>query len=157
MSTSVDRVRAALDAAGLRVELRHYPDGTHTAQDAADAIGVDVGQIVKSLVFASSDSGEIVLVLTSGANRVDVGKVGALVGASIGRADPDVVRARTGFAIGGVPPVGHAEPVRTFVDEDLWCFDEVWAAAGTPRDVFAITAEALLRASGGTRADVKRG
>jgi len=154
VSASVDRVRAALDAAGLRVEVRHFPDGTRTAQDAADAIGVAVGQIVKSLVFATA-SGEVVLVLTSGANRVDEGKVGALVGSPIGRADPDVVRARTGFAIGGVPPVGHAEPVRTFVDEDLWSFDEVWAAAGTPHDVFAITADELLRASGGVRATVK--
>jgi len=153
MSESVRRVREALAAAGLDVTLRTFPEGTRTAQDAAAAIGVEVGQIVKSLVFAT-DVGEPVLVLASGANRVDERRVGELLGRPIGRADAALVRAATGYAIGGVPPIGHATAMPTFVDEDLLAFDVVWAAAGTPRDVFAIAPGELVRASGGRVAGV---
>ena len=153
MSASVQRVREALAAAGLDVTLREFPEGTRTAQDAAGAIGVQVGQIVKSLVFAT-EAGDPVLVLASGANRVDEGRVGELLGIAIGRADAALVREATGYAIGGVPPVGHATAMPTLVDEDLLAFDEVWAAAGTPRDVFAIAPADLVRASGGQVATV---
>lgn len=153
MSASVQRVREALAAAGLDVTLREFPEGTRTAQDAAAAIGVEVGQIVKSLVFAT-EAGEPVLVLASGANRVDERRVGELLGTAIGRADAALVREATGYAIGGVPPVGHATAMPTLVDEDLLAFDEVWAAAGTPRDVFAIAPADLVRASGGQVATV---
>jgi prolyl-tRNA editing enzyme YbaK/EbsC (Cys-tRNA(Pro) deacylase) len=153
MSASIQRVRHALAAAGLDPRLRTFPEGTRTAQDAAAAIGVQVGQIVKSLVFAT-EAGNPVLVLASGANRVDERRVGELLGSAIGRADAALVREATGYAIGGVPPVGHATAMPTLVDEDLLAFDEVWAAAGTPRDVFAIAPADLVRASGGRVASV---
>jgi prolyl-tRNA editing enzyme YbaK/EbsC (Cys-tRNA(Pro) deacylase) len=153
MSTSVERVRAALVAAGVDVELRSFPAGTRTAVDAAAAIGVAVGQIVKSLVFVTA-SGQPVLVLASGVNRVDERRVGERLGEAIGRADADLVRSATGFAIGGVPPLGHVRALPTLIDEDLLAFDEVWAAAGTPRDVFAIEPGTLVRATGGEVARV---
>jgi prolyl-tRNA editing enzyme YbaK/EbsC (Cys-tRNA(Pro) deacylase) len=130
-----------------------FPAGTRTAVDAANAIGVEVGQIVKSLVFRR-ESGAAVLVVASGSNRVDEGKVEALIGEAIGKADADFVRAQTGFAIGGVPPAGHARPIETIVDEDLLAFDEIWAAAGTPRDVFPLTPAELVAMTGGRVADV---
>jgi prolyl-tRNA editing enzyme YbaK/EbsC (Cys-tRNA(Pro) deacylase) len=147
MSASVDRVRAALAAAGLDAPLRTFPEGTRTAQDAAAAIGVEVGQIVKSLVFVAG--GDPVLVLASGANRVDERRVGERLGRTIERAPAEVVRQATGYAIGGVPPLGHATALPTLIDEDLLRFDVVWAAAGTPRDVFAIAPADLARATGG--------
>jgi prolyl-tRNA editing enzyme YbaK/EbsC (Cys-tRNA(Pro) deacylase) len=130
-----------------------FPAGTRTAADAAAAIGVTVGQIVKSLVFRRA-SGAALLVVASGANRVDVSKVGALIGEPVGKADADFVRSATGFAIGGVPPAGHVAPVETIVDEDLLAFDEIWAAAGTPRDVFPLTPAELVDMTGGRVADV---
>jgi len=142
-------VLAALTRAGVEVEVRSFPQGTRTAADAAAAVGVDVGQIVKSLVFARPGSGRLVLVLTSGSNRVDEARVGELIGEPIARADADAVRAATGYAIGGVPPLGHAEPIETLVDEDLLQYGVVWAAAGTPRDNFAIAPDDLVRATGG--------
>lgn len=155
MSASVDRVRAALAAAGLDAPLRSFPEGTRTAQDAAAAIGVEVGQIVKSLVFAA-DGGDPVLVLASGANRVDEARVGERLGRAIERAPAELVRQVTGYAIGGVPPLGHATELPTLIDEDLLRFDVVWAAAGTPRDVFAIAPADLVRATGGDVATVRR-
>jgi prolyl-tRNA editing enzyme YbaK/EbsC (Cys-tRNA(Pro) deacylase) len=133
----------------LEVEVRSFPQGTRTAADAAAAVGVEVGQIVKSLVFARPESGRLVLVLTSGSNRVDEARVGELLGEPIARADADAVRVATGYAIGGVPPVGHTEPIETIVDEDLLQYAVVWAAAGTPRDNFAIAPDDLVRATGG--------
>jgi len=126
---------------------REFPEGTRTAQDAAAAIGCSVGQIVKSLVFVRGD--EPVLVLCSGANTVDTKRLG------LAKADADLVRRATGFAIGGVPPYGHpVPPLDTLVDEDLLGYDEVWAAAGTPRKVFPLTPEQLVQRSGGTIARV---
>lgn len=130
-----------------------FPAGTRTAVDAAAAIGCDVAQIVKSLVFRK-DSGGALLVLASGRNRVDEAKVGALVGEPIGKADAAFVREVTGFAIGGVPPAGHGEPIDTLVDQDLLSLGELWAAAGTPQTVFPIAAEELVRVTGGRVADV---
>ena len=125
---------------------KEFPEGTRTAQDAAAAIGCTVGQIVKSLVFVRGD--EPVLVLCSGANTVDARRLG------LDKADADLVRRATGFAIGGVPPYGHPAPLETLVDEDLMGHDEIWAAAGTPRSVFPLTPAELLARSGGTVAAV---
>jgi prolyl-tRNA editing enzyme YbaK/EbsC (Cys-tRNA(Pro) deacylase) len=126
--------------------VREFPEGTRTAQDAAAAIGCEVGQIVKSLVFLRDH--EPVLVLCSGANTVDAQRLG------LTKADADVVRRATGFAIGGVPPYAHPAPLETVVDEDLMGYDEIWAAAGTPRSVFPLTPAQLLERSGGTIARV---
>ena len=153
MSASIDRVRAALAAAGLDVRLERFDAGTRTAADAAAAIGVSEGQIVKSMVF-TAPSGEPVLALASGTNRVDEDRLGALLGHPVSRPGGAEVRALTGFAIGGVPPLGHTPQPTTILDEDLWRYTEIWAAAGTPRDVFATTPDALLRATGGTRAAI---
>jgi prolyl-tRNA editing enzyme YbaK/EbsC (Cys-tRNA(Pro) deacylase) len=146
---SVDRVSAALARAGVDAEIRKFPEGTRTAPEAAAAVGCEVGQICKSLVFRVGE--EPLLVIASGANRVDEARFGA------SKADAAFVRATTGFAIGGVPPVGHAQPIETVIDEDLLRYDVVWAAAGTPRAVFAIAPDALVAASGGRVARVSPG
>jgi prolyl-tRNA editing enzyme YbaK/EbsC (Cys-tRNA(Pro) deacylase) len=134
---------------------RRFPDGTKTAADAAAAIGVEVGQIVKSLVFAVD--GEIVMAYVSGANQLDERKLAAAAGgARCARVDADAVREATGFPIGGVPPFGHTTALRIFIDPDLLQYDEVWAAAGTWNDVFPITPNHLVRASGGAVSNLKR-
>jgi prolyl-tRNA editing enzyme YbaK/EbsC (Cys-tRNA(Pro) deacylase) len=148
------RVRAALTAAGVAVEILALPDAARTARAAADAIGCDVAQIANSLVFRGETSDTALLVMTSGANRVDTARVAALVGESIGKADARFVRAATGFVIGGVAPVGHVAPVRTLIDRDLLRHAEIWAAAGHPHTVFRLTPDALLRLTGGTVVEV---
>lgn len=154
MNPTVRRVADAAAAAGLTIEVREFPEGTRTADDAAAAIGVAVGQIVKSLAFAVD--GEVVLALMSGANRLDEGALAdAAGGGHVARADAAAVRAATGFAIGGVPPFGHDRPRRTFVDRDLLAYDVVWAAAGTPTHVFAVAPADLVRVSGGRVADLR--
>jgi Cys-tRNA(Pro) deacylase len=146
-------VLEAARAHGLELEVREFPAGTPTAADAARAVGCDVGQIVKSLVFMADE--RPVLVLTSGRNRVDLARVGKQLGAGeVRKADASQVRAATGFAIGGTPPFGHPRQLEVLIDQDLTAFDEVWAAAGTPRHVFAISPPDLIRASGGTVCDV---
>ncbi|WP_270936056.1 YbaK/EbsC family protein [Falsiroseomonas oryzae] len=150
---SVERVRAALVAAGHPDSVRAFPEGTRSAADAAAAVGCAVAQIAKSIVFRGGE--RVVLVVASGANRVDTAKVAAATGLSIRRADGGWVRDVTGFAIGGVAPLGHLTSPLVLVDEDLFAFDRVWAAAGSPMHVFATTPEELLRLSGGRRADVK--
>jgi prolyl-tRNA editing enzyme YbaK/EbsC (Cys-tRNA(Pro) deacylase) len=148
------KVAAAAQALGLDVELKEFPEGTRTAEDAARAIGVEVGQIVKSLVFALDDS--LVMALVSGRNRLDEARLAtALGGTTVGRADAEGVRTATGFAIGGVPPFGHPALLPTAIDEDLLGYDEVWAAAGTPRDVFALAPADLVRLTGGTVAALR--
>jgi prolyl-tRNA editing enzyme YbaK/EbsC (Cys-tRNA(Pro) deacylase) len=150
---AVHRVRAALAAAGATTQVRVLDSSARTAQQAADQIGVEVGQIANSLVFAAD--GEPLLVLTSGAHRVDTAKVAALIGAAkVRRADPDFVRDRTGFVIGGVAPVGHTTPVRTLVDLALADYDQIWAAAGHAHTIFPTTYQELLRLTGGTPAQV---
>ncbi len=148
LSRSARRVQAALAGLGLEREVSELPDSTRTAAEAAAAVGCTVGQIAKSLVFRT-EGGEAVLVVASGDNRVDVERVAAHLGAPIGRPDADFVRSETGFAIGGVPPVGHASPLRTLIDEDLRAFDRIWAAAGNPRAVFELTPAELERITGG--------
>jgi prolyl-tRNA editing enzyme YbaK/EbsC (Cys-tRNA(Pro) deacylase) len=152
---NVTRVVDAGRALGIEVVPRTFPEGTKTAQDAAEAIGCDVGQIVKSLIFAVD--GELVLAYVSGANRLDEDRLAAAAGGlRCARVDADVVRATTGFPIGGVPPFGHATRLRVFVDPDLLQYDEVWAAAGTWHDVFGIPPAALVGASDGVVTDLKR-
>jgi prolyl-tRNA editing enzyme YbaK/EbsC (Cys-tRNA(Pro) deacylase) len=151
-------VRRVVDAGaelGLAIEPRQFPEGTKTAQDAANAIGVEVGQIVKSLIFGVD--GEVVLAYVSGKNQLAEKKLAAAAGGTTcTRVDADVVREATGFPIGGVPPFGHATALRVFIDPDLLGFDVVWAAAGTWNDVFAIAPAELVRASGGTVIDLRR-
>lgn len=145
-----------LDAAathGLQLAVRQFPQGTRTAQDAADAIGCPVGAIVKSLVL-DSDAGPLI-VLTSGDNRVSYAKVEAATGRTgVRRCDADAVRAATSYPVGGVAPFGHPEPLPTLIDHHLLSFDEVWAAAGTPHAVFPIAPNALVTATGAVPADV---
>jgi Cys-tRNA(Pro) deacylase len=145
MRPSIARVVDALQAAGVDVEVREFAESTRTAEDAAAAIGTSVGQIVKSLVFLAG--GSPILALVSGSNRADTTKLAEAAGAPVKRADADTVRQVTGFAIGGVPPIGHAGDLATYLDEDLMQYSEVWAAAGTPNSVFRITPEALQKAT----------
>jgi Cys-tRNA(Pro) deacylase len=153
---NVVRVVEAARALGLEITTRRFPDGTKTAQDAAAAIGVQIGQIVKSLVFAVD--GEIVMAYVSGANQLDEKKLAAAAGGTkCSRVDADAVREATGFPIGGVPPLGLATQLRIFVDPDLLQYVEVWAAAGTWHDVFAIDPHDLQRVTSGVVVDLKRG
>jgi prolyl-tRNA editing enzyme YbaK/EbsC (Cys-tRNA(Pro) deacylase) len=154
-SPSIARVQEALRAAGLSNEVRELPDSTRSSAEAAAALGCSVAQIAKSVVFRSG-SGRPVLVVASGANRVDERKVEALLGDRLLRADADYVRERTGFAIGGVPPIAHATPPHVFLDEELFAFDRVYAAAGTPFAIFALTPAELEALTGGRRADLRK-
>ena len=155
MSESVERVRAALVKAGHADTISEFPEGTRTAQDAANAAGCTVAQIAKSIVLRAGE--QVVLVVASGPNRVDLAKVAAAIGGSAKSADGRWVRDVTGFAIGGVPPIGHTANVRIFIDADLMALDPIWAAAGTPRHVFKTSAAELTRMTGGTVTDVKEG
>lgn len=155
MHRNVTKVVEAGRALGIVVEPRRFPEGAKTAVDAANAIGCEVGQIVKSLIFGVD--GEIVLAYVSGDNRLDEAKLAAAAGGLMcQRVDADVVREATGFPIGGVPPIGHTTPLRVFIDPDLLAFDVVWAAAGTWHDVFAIDPDDLTRVSGGDVVELKR-
>ena len=150
------RVIAAAREAGLEITTRRFPEGTKTAADAAAAIGVTVGQIVKSLVFGVDN--EIVMALVSGSNQLDEKKLAAAAGGSkCSRVDADAVRAATGYPIGGVPPFGHSTQLRVFVDPDLLQYDEVWAAAGTWNDNFGAAPADIVRVAGGVVTDLKRG
>jgi prolyl-tRNA editing enzyme YbaK/EbsC (Cys-tRNA(Pro) deacylase) len=153
---SVGRVRAALTAAGLVAEIKEFDASTRTAVDAAAAIGCEVAQIAKSLVFKATESGRAILVIVSGINRVDEKKLSALLGEKIGKADADFVRAETGFAIGGVAPVGHIGNVVVMIDQDLQRYSDIWAAAGAPNAVFRLTTDALLRLTKGRLVELKK-
>ena len=146
------KVQAAL---GPRFAVLEFDASTRTAEDAAAAIGCTVAQIAKSLVFRA-ESGRSVLVIASGANRVDEKKAAAVVGERIGRADAEFVRQATGFAIGGVPPLGHATAPVVLIDQKLMQFDEIWAAAGTPNAVFRLTPADLITLTGGAVAEIAR-
>jgi prolyl-tRNA editing enzyme YbaK/EbsC (Cys-tRNA(Pro) deacylase) len=153
VSKSLKRVQRALEAAGLEARVLEMAASTRTAEEAAAAAGCELDQIVKSIVFRGTGSGHVRLFLTAGGNRVCAEKASTLAGEQLGRADADLVRAETGFAIGGVAPLGLKAPVPTWMDPRLTAFDRVWAAAGTPRHVFAIDPAALQRASGARLAD----
>ncbi len=153
MDRNVRTVVEAGKALGVDVHPREYPNGTRTAADAALSIGVELGQIVKSLVFCVD--GEVVVALVAGDNRLDEAKLARAAGGERAwREDADTVREATGFPVGGVPPFGHREPVRVFVDRDLLDHDELWASAGTSHHNFRITPDALVRATGGTVCDL---
>lgn len=147
MSKSLIRVMDALTAAGLGTVAIEMPSETRTAQQAADAAGCDLDQIAKSIIFAGADSGQLYLFITAGGNQVDASKASKLARETLERADPHMVRATTGFAIGGVSPVGHLTPIRTFMDPRLHDFSLIFAAAGTPRHIFAIDPAELIKIS----------
>ena len=152
---SVRRVEEALATAGGGHKVIALEQSARTSARAASAVGCQVDQIAKSLVFRGAQSQRAVLVIASGANRVDEGKVAALIAEPVGRADADFVRQRTGFAIGGVAPVAHAEPLTILIDEDLMRWPEIWAAAGHPNTVFKLTPDDLVRLTGGRVAPIK--
>jgi Cys-tRNA(Pro) deacylase len=156
LSASAKRVQDALASFGVDCRVKELTDSTRTAADAANAVGCDLGQIVKSLVFRGKSSGEVVFVVASGANRVNEKVLAGIVGEKIEQADPDFVRAKTGFAIGGVSPVGHPEPLHTYVDEDLMQYDELWAAAGTPHALFSLTPAQLCQITSGQVVAIKK-
>jgi prolyl-tRNA editing enzyme YbaK/EbsC (Cys-tRNA(Pro) deacylase) len=149
----VNRFEAWLAGSTAGVAVREFPEGTRTANDAARAVGCEVGQIVKSLVFVAA--GKPVVALVSGANRVDERRLGAVAGEPVTKADATIARAATGYAIGGVPPFGHATDVPVFMDRDLLGHGRVWAAAGRPDSVFEISPERLRELSGATVVDLK--
>jgi len=149
LSPSALKVQQALKVMGFTLQVVELPDSTRTAVEAAQAVGCQVGQIVKSLIFKAKRSEQPILVVASGSNRVNEKSIEALIGEPLGKADADFVRQRTGFVIGGVPPVGHAEPLTTFVDEDLLQYAEIWAAAGTPNAVFRLAPADLVKMTGG--------
>jgi Cys-tRNA(Pro) deacylase len=155
LSPSAQKVQDALHALGFDLTVIEHAESTRTAQEAADRVGVTLGQIVKSLIFKGKKSGKPILVLTSGANRVDEKRIKAYSGEKIGRADPDFVREVTGFAIGGVPPIAHAQQMETYLDEDLIQYDVIWAAAGTPNAVFGLTPDDLQKMTMGRIANIK--
>ncbi|HEX9107120.1 MAG TPA: YbaK/EbsC family protein [Longimicrobiales bacterium] len=152
MKAAVARVVAALHAAGIEAPVTEFSESTHTAEEAAAAVGATLGQIVKSLIFVAGD--RPVLALVSGANRVDVARLATAAGGPIRRADADTVRTATGYAIGGVPPLGHPSVLPTFLDADLRRYERVWAAAGTPNAVFPITPAELERVTGAQVVDL---
>jgi prolyl-tRNA editing enzyme YbaK/EbsC (Cys-tRNA(Pro) deacylase) len=153
---AIERFTEAARGLGVEPRIRRFPEGTKTAADAAKAIGCDVAQIVKSLVFTAD--GRPVIAFTSGANRVDPEKLARVAGASVARrATPEEARVATGFAVGGTPPFGHPVPVASFLDPALLAFQEIWAAAGTPDTVFPLTPSQLQRATGAEMADFTEG
>ena len=153
-SASVARVREALARAGLEAQIVELPGAARTAQAAADFIGCKLGQIANSLVFRAQSSDSAVLVMSSGANRVDTARLCAIIGEPVGKADADFVRRHTGFAIGGVAPVGHTGEVKKFVDRSLAAYEVIWAAAGHPHTIFRLTYAELLRITGAHAVDV---
>lgn len=156
LKASSRRVQEALKASGAAFEVREFPASTRTAAEAAATIGCEVAQIAKSLIFRAKDSNRPVLVIASGVNRVDEKRLAALLGEKILRADPDFVREKTGYAIGGVPPLAHLEEPVTFIDRDLLDLEIIWAAAGTPNAVFQLRTEQLADLTRGTVADIKK-
>jgi prolyl-tRNA editing enzyme YbaK/EbsC (Cys-tRNA(Pro) deacylase) len=155
LSPTAQRVQDMLKEHGYDLEVIEFTESTRTSQEAAERAGCSLGQITKSLIFKAKESGKPVLVLASGANRVNEGRIGEYMGESIGRADADFVRSVTGFAIGGVPPIGHAQSMATYIDEDLLQYDTIWAAAGTHKAIFKLTPEQLRKMTGGTVAAIK--
>lgn len=157
LSNSAQKVQRTLDQLGLSTQVMELPASTRTALEAAQAIGCEVGQIVKSLIFRTLESDRPVLVVASGVNRVDEHGLAARIGEPIGKASADFVRERTGFVIGGVPPVGHTQALETYIDADLLGYSEVWAAAGTPHAVFRLSPQDLVKITGGEIIQVKAG
>ena len=153
--TSVGRVRQVLEASGLPLQVRNMEETTRTAAEAAAAIGCEVGQIAKSIVFQGKKSGMPFLVIASGANRINERKVAKYFGEALRKPDADYVLEHTGCAIGGIPPVGHIEEIPCLLDEDLFQYAELWAAAGSPFAVFRVTSQQLQELTGGQVVEVK--
>ena len=152
MTKSIERVEAVIRSFDLAVKVEHVPENTRTALEAAQAVGCEIGQIVKSLIFETK-TGDLLLLLVSGKHTVDVKKFKSDWGIALNRADPQKVRSRTGFAIGGVPPFGHAAQLSCWVDQNIYRYEIAWGAAGTPDTVFAIETADLRRLSGGQVAE----
>jgi prolyl-tRNA editing enzyme YbaK/EbsC (Cys-tRNA(Pro) deacylase) len=148
-------VQDLLTSRGFDCKVIEYTESTRTSQEAADRAGCALGQIAKSLIFKGKTTQKPILVMTSGANRVDEKRIGEYAGEPIGRADADFVRSVTGFAIGGVPPLGHAQEMETYLDEDLLQYPTIWAAAGTPNAIFELTPDALQKMTAGQTLRVK--
>lgn len=157
LSPSAQKIQNLLNELGYDYTVVEHAESTRTAQEAADRAGCELAQIVKSLIFRGKTSGKPILVLTSGANRVDEKRISGYAGESIARADADFVRSVTGFAIGGVPPIGHTlrEPMETYLDEDFLPFKTIWAAAGTPNAIFELKTEDLQKMTNGIVTKVK--
>ena len=149
LSSSAQRVQDVLITFGLSNQVMELPASTRSSADAAKAVGCQVGQIAKSIVFQGEKTHQPILVIASGANRINEQRIQEVHGEPIGKADAEYVRSHTGFVIGGVPPVGHAEKMAIFIDEDLLNYEEIWAAAGTPNAVFRLTPQDLVKVTGG--------
>ncbi len=149
LSNKAQRVQAALAEFGLDLVVIEFPESTRTAQEAAEAVGCQVGQIVKSLIFQRQPSGEAILIAASGGNRVNEKQIKNLLGEKIVRADADFVRQVSGYPIGGVPPLAHDQKIETIIDQDLLQYDQVWAAAGTPNAVFRLSPQQLVQITAG--------
>ena len=155
LSTSAQKIQDQLRSLGYDYTVIEHAESTRTAQEAAERAGCELGQIVKSLIFQGKETGKPILVLTSGANRVDEKRISEYAGEAIGRADADFVRTVTGFAIGGVPPVGHLQKMETYLDEDFLQYPTIWAAAGTPNAIFELKTGDLQNMTGGRLVRVK--
>jgi prolyl-tRNA editing enzyme YbaK/EbsC (Cys-tRNA(Pro) deacylase) len=156
LSSTAQRVQDLLTAGGFDCKVIEYAESTRTSQEAAERAGCTLGQITKSMIFRGKSSNKPILVLTSGANRVDEKRISEYAGESVGRADADFVRSATGFAIGGVAPIGHTQPMETYLDEDLLQYSTIWAAAGTPNAIFELTPADLQKMTGGRPLRVKQ-
>lgn len=155
LSSSAQKVQDTLQSLGSNLQVIEFEQTTRTSTEAAQAVGCDVGQIAKSLIFKGKQSGKAILIIASGANRVDEKKIRALAGEKVEKPNADFVREQTGFVIGGVPPVGHAQKLETLIDEDLMKFDEIWGAAGTPNAVFKLAPQDLVKMTGGKIVNIK--
>lgn len=155
LSPSAQKIQGLLNSLGYNYSVIEHAESTRTAEEAAQRAGCELGQIVKSLIFRGKTSGKPILVLTSGANRVDEKRISEYAGESIGRADADFVRSVTGFAIGGIPPIGHLQKMQTWLDEDFLQYSTIWAAAGTPNAIFELKTEDLQKMTEGKVVKVK--
>jgi prolyl-tRNA editing enzyme YbaK/EbsC (Cys-tRNA(Pro) deacylase) len=155
LSPSAKKVQDALRTLGFDCTVIEFKESTRTSAEAATRVGCDIGQIVKSLIFCGQSTGKAVFILVSGVNRVDEARLGQYIGEPIGRAEAGFVRTVTGYAIGGVPPIGHVQPMETYLDEDLLQYGTIWAAAGTPNAVFELTPSDLQAMTGAKVVRVK--
>ena len=155
MSSGAQRVQKALRECGLEAEVMELPQSTRSAKEAAEAVGCSVSQIAKSIVFRTTQSQRPILVIASGPNRINEDRISSLVSEPVKMANPDFVKSKTGFSIGSVAPVGHLEKPEIFIDEDLFKYKEIWAAAGTPHAVFRLTPQELEKITGGRVISVK--
>jgi prolyl-tRNA editing enzyme YbaK/EbsC (Cys-tRNA(Pro) deacylase) len=155
LSPSAQKVQDTLQSLGFNLQVIEFEQTTRTSAEAAQAVGCEIGQIAKSLIFKGKQSGKAILIIASGANRVDEKKIRALVGEKVEKPDADFVREQTGFAIGGVPPVGHAQKLETLIDEDLLKFNEIWGAGGTPNAVFRLAPGDLVKMTNEKVVDIK--